>query len=186
MLRRVFSTLIATLVVTAAEPPATDGTIDSDSFLYDQKAGVFHYQGHVRLRYPGVFDLDCADLQIRLLPDTNKLDRIVASTNVVMTMVQAPSTNTADLLLKPGSTNRAYAALAVYNGTNNTVTLTGSSEFGQPWVEAAEGSFKADVITYDRANDRFLGTGNFRMVVKPSALPNGGPLAPRAPAPGLP
>ncbi|HAB18900.1 MAG TPA: hypothetical protein DCE44_20965, partial [Verrucomicrobiales bacterium] len=173
MLRHACCLFTVVMVAAAAEPPSAEGTIDSETFLYDQKGGILHYQGNVQLRYPGAFDLDCADLEIRLQSGGSKLDRIIASTNVVMTMVQAPTTNAANLLLKPGATNRAYAALAVYNGTNNTVTLTGSPQFGQPWVEAAEGSFKADVITFDRANDRFMGTGNFRMIVKPGALPKG-------------
>ena len=69
------------------------------------------------------------------------------------------------------STRRNTDQLAVYNGTNDVVTLTGTPESGQPWVERSEGSFKADVITFDRINDRLTAKGNFKMIINPASLP---------------
>jgi len=162
--------------LSANESPVPEGTVNSESFEYDQRAGVLHYWENVQLRYPGVLDLDCADLEILLQSGGSKLDRIVARTNVVITIVQAPSTNAASLLIKAGATNRAYAAEAVFNGVDNTVTLAGSPGTGQPRVESAEGVFKADVIVFDRAKDKFSGKGNIRMTVRPDALPKNNPL----------
>jgi lipopolysaccharide export system protein LptA len=160
----------------ANESPVPEGTVNSGSFEYDQKAGVLHYWENVELRYPGVLDLDCADLEIRLQSGGSKLDRILARTNVVITIIQAPSTNGTSLLIKAGATNRAYAAEAVFNGVDNTVTLAGSAATGQPRVESAEGVFKADVIVFDRAKDKFSGKGNIRMTVRPDALQKNNPL----------
>jgi len=175
--------LAAVLGLPAAEQQIGEGKLDADQGTLDLREGFYHFSGNVHFRYPGVLDLDCDDLRIRLLPGGSQIDRLIASNRVVMTLVENPSTNSA-LPLRGSSTNRVYAALAIYTGTNDVVTLTGSPESGQPWVERSEGSFKADEITFDRANDRLGAKGNFKMIINPAALPKEANLAPRpAPAP---
>ncbi|MBN9693766.1 MAG: hypothetical protein J0M24_26285 [Verrucomicrobia bacterium] len=162
--------IAAALTLTAAEHQVGEGKLDADEGELELRDGYYHFFGNVRFRYPGVLDLDCDDLRIRLLKGTSQIDRLIASNRVVMTIVEAPSTN-AISPLRAGATNRVYAALAVYNGTNDIVTLTGTPESGQPWVERSEGSFKADVITFDRINDRLTAKGNFKMIINPASLP---------------
>lgn len=176
--------LAGTLALTAADMSMDQGTLDADTFVGDLGEGLRHYnfQGHVQFRYPGMLDLDCADLTIRLFPGGDKIDRLIASNDVVMTLIQRSSTNSTIPLNRGGGTNRIHAALAEYVSTNDTVTLTGSPSFGQPWVEGAEGSFRADVITFDRIRDKISARGNFRMIIRPDALPKGS-LNPAHPAP---
>ncbi len=162
--------LALTLPLTAAEQSIGEGTLDADQGALDLREGFYHFSGNVKFRYPGGMDLDCDDLRIRLIPGTDQIDRLIASNKVVMTFTEAASTN-ATSSIRSGATNRVYAALAVYSGTNDFVTLTGTPAFGQPSVERTEGSFKADVITFDRANDKLDAKGHFRMVIKPAALP---------------
>lgn len=169
---------LTALALTAAEQQFGEGKLNADEGEFDLREGFHHFWGNVQFRYPGVLDLDCEDLKIRLLPGGNQIDQLVASNRVVMLIVDRPSTNAA-APLRTVTTNRVHAALAVYTGTNDLVTLTGSPESGQPWVERIEGSFKADQITFDRANDRLGAKGNFQMIIHPSSLPKDSPLAPR-------
>jgi lipopolysaccharide export system protein LptA len=162
----------------AAEQQVGAGRLNADEGAFDLKEGFHHFQGHVQFRYPGVIDLDCDDLKIRLLPGGRQIDRLIASNNVVLSIIELPSTNSA-IPLKAATTNRVHAAVAIYNGTNDLVTLSGSPEWGQPWVERAEGSFKADEIVFDRANDRLSARGNFQMIIVPDALPKDAALAPK-------
>ena len=144
--RHCFAALLACagaagVLLHAAEQQVGAGRLNADQGAFDLKEGFHHFQGHVQFRYPGVIDLDCDDLKIRLLPGGRQIDRLIAS--------------------------------------NNVVTLTGSPESGQPWVERAEGSFKADEIVFDRANDRLSARGNFQMIIVPDALPKDSALAPK-------
>lgn len=174
--------------LTAAEMSLDQATLESESAEFGLGEGNHHFWGTVQFRYPAMLDLDCADLRILLIPGGQKIDRLIASNDVVMTLVQR-GTNTPGIATgKAGATNRIHAAVAEYTATNDTVTLTGSPEFGQPWVEGAEGSFRADVITFDRAQDKIIARGNFRMIVRPDALPKGAlePARPATPPPDLP
>lgn len=163
----------ATAAICAADMSFDQATLKSDGAEFSLGAGNHHFWDRVEFRYPGMLDLDCADLRILLIPGGQKIDRLIASNDVVMTLVQR-GTNAAGL---PGNrssgTNRIHAAVAEYTATNDTVTLTGSPAFGQPWVEGVEGSFRADVITFDRLRDKIGARGNFKMIIRPDALPKG-------------
>lgn len=159
--------LTSVLALTAAEQQVGEVRLDSDQGDFALRDGYYHFSGNVRFRYPGVMDLDCDDLMIRVQPGGNQIDRLIASNKVVLTIVENSGTNApAPIQGGGGATNKIYAALAVYTGTNDLVTLTGSPTTGQPWVERKEGSFKADSITFDRANERIRGLGHFQMIHK--------------------
>lgn len=170
--------LASTLALTAADMSIDQAKLDSKTAEFDLAEGVHHFQGEVQFRYPAMLDLDCADLKIRLLPGGQKIDRLTASNDVVMTMVRHGSTNLAVPMGSSGGTTKIHAAVAEYTATNDTVTLTGSPTFGQPWVEMPEGTFRGDVITYDRSRQKIRAT-NYSMIIKPKALPKGVLDAPR-------
>jgi len=174
--------MAATLALGAAEMSLDEGkgTLRAESGEFDLGQGTYHFEQNVQFRYPGMLDLDCADLTIRFLPGGQRIDRLIASNDVVMTLVQRPSTNSSLPMNRKGTTNRIHAAVAEFTGTNDVVTLTGSPSFGQPWVEGAEGSFRADVITFDRAKNKIGIRGNFQMTIEPGAIPKGA-LAPSKP-----
>lgn len=161
------------LAVTAAEMTAGEGTLDADQSEFDLAQGILHAEGNVRFHYPGMLDLECVDLRLRMLPGGDKIDRMTASNQVVITLVRHGSTNLSLPVNRTTGTNRIHAAVAEYTSTNDTVTFTGSPAFGQPWVEGAEGSFRADVITFDRTRDKIDLKGNFRLNIRPDALPKG-------------
>jgi len=165
------SAALAAAALHAADMSFDQATLKSEGAEFALGAGNHHFWNQVEFRYPGMLDLDCADLRILLIPGGQKIDRLIASNDVVMTLVQR-GTNAAGLPgNRNGGTNRIHAAVAEYTATNDTVTLTGSPSFGQPWVEGAEGSFRADVITFDRQRDKIGARGNFKMIIRPGALP---------------
>lgn len=154
-----------------------EGSIDADNFVFEQRAGVLHYWDNVVLKYPGVLDLTCTDLEVRLTGEGGKLDRIIATTNVVIHIVQGAGPD------KPGVTNIAYAHQAIFDGVSNVVRLGMSPTGVQPRVEGPEGTSIADQIVYDRTNDRFNFSGHVKMRFKPGKLPQGGLFSPRTNAP---
>ncbi len=161
--------LLSPLLVVAAgaeDLPLPEGSLDAAHGVIEQKNGNWHFWGDVHLVYPGVLDLTCDDMQVAQAPDANgkpRPDRIIATTNVVMGIVLPPTTNSVTQVVKPGGIAHATAFQAVFNGTENTVVLTGSTETGQPKVENPEGTLRADVLTFDRAKGRFTGNGGFHM-----------------------
>ncbi|MBL9175968.1 MAG: hypothetical protein JNL10_20660 [Verrucomicrobiales bacterium] len=170
--------------VTAADMPTGEGTLDADQSEFDLAQGILHADGNVRFHYPGMLDLECDNLRLRMLPGGDKIDRMTASNHVVITLIRHGSTNLSLPVNRTTGTNRIHAAVAEYTSTNDTVTFTGSPTFGQPWVEGAEGSFRADVITFDRTRDKIDLKGNFRLNIRPDALPKGalGPSRTNRPA----
>ena len=84
-----------------------------------------------------------------------QIDRMTASNQVVITLVRQGFDNLSLPVNRTTGTNRIHAAVAEHTSTNDTVTFTGSpSRSGNPGSEGAEGSFRADVITFDRTRDR--------------------------------
>lgn len=168
---------LLTLATAALAQTTDEGVIDAEHFVFEQRAGVLHYWDNVVLNYPGVLQLTCTDLEIRLTGEGGKLDRITATTNVVMQIVQGAAPG------KPGVTNFAYAHQAIFDGVSNIVRLGTSPQGVRPRVEGPEGTSTADVIVYDRANDRFNFSGHVQMKFKPGKLPQGGLFSPRTNAP---
>jgi lipopolysaccharide export system protein LptA len=185
-LAAVASLAAADLSMDQFEPGTGAARLTATSSEMDMREGHYHFWGNVEFRYPGMLDLDCDDLVIRLLTGGNKIDRLIASNNVVMTIVQLPSTNAVPRLNPRNSTNRVHAAVAEFISTNDTVVLTGSPSFGQPWVEGAEGSFRADQITFDRGRGKIGAKGNFKMIIRPEAVPKGSFTTPHTNAPVAP
>lgn len=124
--------------------PATPLTqITSDSADFDLNARLATYRGHVRVADPKVA-LACDWMVVNLPAPGGRLDRIVATTNVVI-----------DFVNEKGETNHITADKAVYaysvqnTVTNEQVTLTGS-----PRIENPDGIMTGDIIIWDRANNR--------------------------------
>ncbi len=168
--------LIAPLLVVAAgaeDLPLPEGSLDAAHGIIEQKNGNWHFWGDVHLVYPGVLDLTCDDMQVAQAPDANgkpRPDRIIATTNVVMAIVMPPTTNSVTLAVKPGGLAHATAFQAVFSGTDNTVTLTGSVATGLPKVVTSEGTFSGPLLTFDRARGRFVATNGFHMTFKAEML----------------
>jgi hypothetical protein len=95
--------------------------IESDWAEMDLKAGVYHYSGNVRVDVPGLLKLTCGDLLAQPQKDTNRLDSLIATTNVVIE-IQRQGRNPGDAPI----VMRAYGDRAVYTATNEVVTLTGA------------------------------------------------------------
>jgi len=168
--------VVLVMALGAADPVSHDeaeGTLNAGMAEMSVGGGSeHHFWNGVEIRYPGM-DLDCEELWAQFFPDGQKIDRMVASNKVLITITQL-GTNAPGIPGKsPGSgTFRIHAALAVYTATNDTITLTGSPEFGQPWVEGAEGTFRGDVLIFERGSSKLRGK-NFRMIIRPDALPKG-------------
>ncbi len=181
-MKRLFPVLLATtaLIGVAQNPPddANTSEITSTASVYDQKANQLHYWGNVHLNSPGTLELRCEDFLILLGQGGNKLDQIVATTNVVLHLIQ-PAT-----AARPAMTNVAHAHQATFDGVSNIVTLAKSPGGPQPRFEGPDLVAEADVIIYNRLTDRFELKGNHRTRFKPGKLPKGGFFAPKAdPAP---
>lgn len=176
-MKRCLALLLPALLVVPAIGQTPEGEtvseIFSDMSAYDQKASTLHYWGNVHLVSPGTLDLRCDDFLINLGAGESKLDQIVASTNVVLRLVQTASAT------QPAMTNVAYAHQAIFNGASNLVTLVKSPAGVQPRFEASDIVAEADEIVYNRATDRFELKGNHRTRFKPGKLPKGGFFAPK-------
>lgn len=147
----------------AEDTSASDIDLTGDQGTYEQKTGNGHVWGNVHLVQPGVLDLHCDDFVFRQATNSvgkRSVDQIIATTNVVLLTIQPPSTN------------RAFAFQAVFNGTDNSVKLTGSPESGSPRYETPEGVITANTLTYDRVTGGFKGEQGFRLTLKASALRN--------------
>ena len=167
------SSSVLAVALRAEESPLPEGSLDAAHGVIEQKSGNWHFWEQVHLVYPGVLDLTCEDMQVAQAPDAAgkpRPDRIIATTNVVMAIVLPPTTNSVTGVVKPGGLAHATAFQAVFSGTDNTVTLTGSKETGQPKVENPDGTLRADVLTFDRAKGRFTGSGGFHMTFKAEML----------------
>lgn len=181
-MKRFLPVLLVTLALTGlGQNPADDANtseITSTASVYDQKANQLHYWGNVHLKSPGTLELRCEDFLILLGEGGSKLDQIVATTNVVLHLVQ-PATAT-----RPAMTNVAYAHQATFDGVSNIVTLAKSPGGPQPRFEGPDLVAEADMIIYNRMTDRFKLVGYQRTRFKPGKLPKGGFFAPKAdPAP---
>ena len=128
----------------ATRPPRAPTRIDSDNSAdFDLNGHQAIYRGHVRVDDPEM-KLTCALLVADVPQAGGRPNHIVAETNVVI-----------DFTDTKGQTNHATSDKAVYlynvqNGvTNETVTLTGN-----PQMENAQGTQAADVIIWDRANNK--------------------------------
>jgi hypothetical protein len=130
----------------ATRPPRAPTRIDSDNSAdFDLNGHQAIYRGHVRVDDPEM-KLTCAWLVADVPPAGGRPNHIVAETNVVI-----------DFTDTKGQTNHVTSDKAVYlynvqNGvTNETVTFTGNP---QPVMENAQGTQAADVIIWDRANNK--------------------------------
>ena len=157
----------------AEEAVMPDGTLDAAHGVIENKNGRWHFWETVHLVYPGVLDLTCEDMQVAQAADADgksRLNQITATTNVVMAIVLPPSTNKITQVVKPGGLAHAKAFQAVFNGTDNTVTLIGSESTGLPTVVTSDGTISGPKLVFDRAEGRFSGTNGFHMTFKAEML----------------
>ena len=131
-----------------AKPPTE---IDSDTADFDLNIHQAIYRNHVVVVDPQM-KLKCEQLVVYLPPSGERVNHIVAQTNVVI-----------DFADQQGQMTHAVADLADYrylvsNGvTNETVTLTGN-----PQVENSQGTLTGDPINWDRGNNRMTATNPHR------------------------
>jgi len=139
--------------------------IESKSFEIDYGVGAYHYMGDVRLDVPGLLKLSCEDLLATQAAGGERIDTLVATTNVVIEVVRPGR--------KPGDAPmviRAFGDRAVYTATNETVTLTG----GSPRVEAPQGITWGDTVIYELGRDRVRALGNHRTELNPDLFKSSG------------
>ena len=142
----------------ATKSPPAPTEINSDTADVDLSASARQavYRGHVVVVDPQM-KLKCEQLVVYLPPSGERVNHIVAQTNVVI-----------DFADQQGQMTHAVADLADYrylvsNGvTNETVTLTGN-----PQVENSQGTLTGDPINWDRGNNRMTAT-NPHMKSKPA------------------
>jgi len=113
--------------------------ITSRSSVVNLRSNVVVYFGNVRVTETNM-SLLCEYL-IAVMPQRGgRIESILAQTNVVMDMTDEKGEKvhgTGEKLL--------YTYRATETETNEVIELSGN-----PWIETARGSTKADVITYDR------------------------------------
>jgi lipopolysaccharide export system protein LptA len=149
-------------------PPALT-RIESKVGEFDISGNKAIYHGDVRVNSPEM-KLTCERLVADLPPSGGQPNHIVCETNVVI-----------DFTDEHGQTNHVTSEKAVYDFhvqdgvTNETVTLTGGPK---PKVENAQSITVADVIVWDRANNRFT-FQNQKMIFRQS--PNLAPAATNSP-----
>jgi lipopolysaccharide export system protein LptA len=126
--------------------PRAATQIESKVGEFDISGNKAIYIGAVRVNSPEM-KLTCEQLVADMPPSGGQPNHIVCETNVVI-----------DFTDEHGKTNHVTSEKAVYdfhvqNGvTNDTVTLTGNPK---PKVVNAQSITVADVIVWDRANNRF-------------------------------
>lgn len=139
--------------------------IESDWGEMDLRLGAYHYVGNVRVQVPGFLNLSCGDLLAQPRKDTNGLESLIATTNVVIEIVRpGRKAGDAPLVIK------AYGEKAVYTATNELVTLTG----GQPRVVAPQGVMRGNEIIYDLKTGRARAIGHQVTELNPELLKNSG------------
>jgi lipopolysaccharide export system protein LptA len=124
--------------------------LTSDQSEFDYKTGTYHFWSNVVVRLPGFFNLNCGDLVTAQQGETNRIDTLVATNNVVVEIVR-PS-------LKPGGEPviiRAYCDHFVYTATNEVVTLTGTD----PRIVAPQGTTRAEKLVYELPTGRIRAFG---------------------------
>lgn len=128
------------IVLTNSTPQVTH--IDSDSADFDLNARTAIYRGHVRVTDPQM-KMTCAWL-VADLPQSGKINHIVAETNVVIDVQQNGQ-------MTHATGDKAVYNYSVQNGvTNETVTLTGNPEVTNPQMRML-----ADEIKWDRIHNSF-------------------------------
>lgn len=139
--------------------------IESDWAEMDLKAGAYHYVGNVRVDVPGLLKLTCGDLLALPQKETNRLESLIATTNVVIE-ISRPGRRLTD----PFIVIRAYGDRAVYTATNEVVTLSG----GDTRVVAPQGTMRGTNIIYDVATGRVRATGHQITELNPELFRNSG------------
>lgn len=156
MKHRVLPTFVLAATVTAlaaafAASPTTVGTdeteITAQSFVFDQRGEMVHFEKDVRVWNPGVMTLTCNDLIARM-PRGGGVESIVATTGVRIEFI------------RDGSTNYATGDRAVYTKTNEVLVLTSQPGAPMPELNREGMNIRAEKITLDlgRGTYRFEGT----------------------------
>jgi hypothetical protein len=149
-----------------------------------ERGGGLHHWGAVHVSIPGVMEMTCNDLVASPDPDTRKVNRAVATTNVVISLTQVLSTNAPAIAPSGGGKSAGektmlYAHQAVFDGVNNTITLLGTEGGAQPKVVQGPFISMADRFVYNRATRRFDGISNVLTRIKLGTNQLGGLLGPK-------
>ena len=145
--------------LTGAETEITSRRAD-----FDLKGRTAIYSGNVRVKDPRM-DLACEILTVRMGQTGGKVESITATGNVSIEFLDDKGQRI------HGTGGRAvYTYNVTAHTTNDVIEL-----FDNPMLETVQGTWKGDVITFDRANNNIRAT-NSRMVIRPDANGAGGPL----------
>ncbi|MFN3410430.1 MAG: LptA/OstA family protein [Limisphaerales bacterium] len=143
---------LAPLIARAAEPgPEAETHIASDSVEFDMKTRLAVYRGNVTVTDPRIA-LTCEFLTAKVL-DSGQVERIVAETNVVATIV----TNNTTFTVTAAKATYTYQVSAT--ATNQTLELTGLPAPKITWPQEdvsppRTNEFTARRILWDLANER--------------------------------
>jgi lipopolysaccharide export system protein LptA len=139
--------------------------ITADASEFDLRLGGYRYSGNVVVDAPDLMRLTCEDLFAVLPEGGGRMERLVATTNVVIEVIRPPS--------KEGDvpvTLRAFGSRAVYTATNAVITLTGDVQSGPPRLESPYGNASGSTIEYDTASGRIRILGDVRSRLDMTAL----------------
>lgn len=156
------------LIAKPAESSAAAATNNVDitargPFEYDLKTGRLHWSDHVVVDDPGSLHLTCEDLVAERSPTNRRIDSIVATSNVVITLFEG------------GVTSEARCGRAVYSAASDTFEFTQDN----PVVSRLDSTSWADTIIFDRSTGKVHGRGNPRMKINAGAFPRTNPLGPK-------
>jgi lipopolysaccharide export system protein LptA len=190
--------VFAMILSAAAAPEETGVKIDAGYVDYQMKTGNYHHGGHVVVEAPGVLVLTCEDLVAEMAPSSatnsaagrtppaassstttnsaNRISVLTARTNVVIDVIQMPST-------PAGVTNvmRFYCDTAVYTATNELVTLIGNPRMEGGPVQHAD----AEIMTYDLATGLLRARGGYHSTIKGGVLKDSGLFRARTNSPAV-
>lgn len=151
-----FASLSARSAAPAAAPRAASEELiitARGGFEFFEQSGEFRFWDHVEVIDPGTMILSCDHLTGRRSAETERIDSVIATTNVVLTTVEG------------GVTNRAVAGMAVYSAVQDSVVLT-----GDPRVQRPEGELTGQRIVFERSSKKLRAEGGIRMKFKAGSL----------------
>jgi lipopolysaccharide transport protein LptA len=163
---------------TPARPDPAAGSTDesiellADAFDFDSQTGLAVWRRNVRGQNPKL-NLTCELLTASTT--SNKLDRIIAETNVLLKITETNGVST------------ARGDKAVYSTSTETLVLSGTD----PMIESESSHFqlRASLITYDLENRKLRAEGPVRGSIQPAGLrkitdSNASPKPPEGSSPG--
>ncbi|MSU33899.1 MAG: hypothetical protein EXS36_02090 [Pedosphaera sp.] len=171
-MKALHATLIPAVLLSAAlliakpgesAPAAATNNVDITArgpFEYDLKTGRLHWSEQVVVDDPGSLHLTCEDLVAERSLTNRRIESIVATSNVVITLFEG------------GVTSQARCGRAVYSAASDTFEFS----LDNPVVTRLDSTSWADTIVFDRRTGKVHGRGNPRMKFNAGAFPQTNPM----------